>query len=299
MHRRSFLTLSGTMAASVLLARPVLAQSGATSAREYGVAPNTRENQSARFQSMLDQAAIRGEPIFLPAGTYVVSNIALPDGLVLTGVPGRTVLAHAGGEHLLIGRDAQRLHLSNLTLDGANAPGAEAGLLRLIAVTDAQVMGCTVRRARQDAISLERTGGRFSDNTTAEAARFGLFSRDSRGLDITGNRVADCADGGIIVHRSTQSRENTRITGNRIARVGAASGGTGQWGNGINVFRTDHVVIADNLIEDCAFSAIRSNSGRHLHIRGNQCLASGETAIYSEFSFENAVISDNLILGGT
>ena len=57
------------------------------------------------------------------------------------------------------------------------------------------------------------------------------------------------------------------------------------------------MLIANNTLNQCAFSAIRSNSGSDVQIVGNQCRESGETAIYSEFSFEGAVVANNLVDG--
>ena len=72
----------------------------------------------------------------------------------------------------------------------------------------------------------------------------------------------------------------------------------GQWGNGINVFRAGNVMVSNNMVSDCAFSAIRSNAGNDVQITGNTCLRSGETSIYSEFEFNGAVINNNIIDGG-
>jgi len=41
------------------------------------------------------------------------------------------------------------------------------------------------------------------------------------------------------------------------------------------------VIVSDNHISDCAFSAVRINTGKNCQIRGNVCLGSGETGIYS------------------
>lgn len=87
------------------------------------------------------------------------------------------------------------------------------------------------------------------------------------------------------------------IAGNRVQRISARNGGTGQVGNGINVFRAGSVMISGNHVSDCAFSAIRSNGGSNLQVTANTCLRSGETAIYSEFTFEGAVISNNIVDG--
>ena len=57
------------------------------------------------------------------------------------------------------------------------------------------------------------------------------------------------------------------------------------------------LIIADNSVADCAFSAIRANSCGNLQVTGNTCLRSGETAIYAEFTFEGAVITGNIVDG--
>ncbi|TGS88727.1 TIGR03808 family TAT-translocated repetitive protein, partial [bacterium M00.F.Ca.ET.177.01.1.1] len=101
----------------------------------------------------------------------------------------------------------------------------------------------------------------------------------------------------ILVHRWQAAEDGTIVSGNRVQRIGARSGGTGQNGNGINAFRAGNVIISGNVVSDCAFTAIRANSASNLQITGNSCSRSGETGIYSEFSFEGAILSNNLVDG--
>ena len=42
-------------------------------------------------------------PVFLPPGTYVVSNLSLPGRVRLSGVPGATRIVYGGDGHLLHG----------------------------------------------------------------------------------------------------------------------------------------------------------------------------------------------------
>ena len=56
-------------------------------------------------------------------------------------------------------------------------------------------------------------------------------------------------------------------------------------------------MVSGNVVSDCAFSAIRANSGSDIQISGNTCSRSGETAIYAEFAFEGAVINGNIVDG--
>lgn len=310
MHRRRFLTHFGTGLAALAVSRPASAQSrqpavtlaelrGSVSALDYDVRPGALDNQSAAFQRMLDETARRGIPVFLPAGTYVISNIKLPEGALISGVPGRTELVYGGDGHFLSGHDLRQVRLSNLVVDGVNRwTGAGVdGLIDLRGVPDVTLDDLTVRGAGRDGIHLERCGGRIADCSISGAARFGIYAVESTGLTVRGNRVDACADGGVIIHRWAEGDDGTMIVGNRITDIGAVSGGTGQWGNAINLFRADNVLVSGNRIEGAAFSAVRGNAARNLQIVDNNCRAIGETAIYSEFGFENAIVARNFIDG--
>ena len=107
--------------------------------------------------------------------------------------------------------------------------------------------------------------------------------------------MRDCGDNGILVWRSEAGEDGTLVTANRIERIAAKSGGSGQNGNGVNVFRAGSVLVSANRIADCAFSAIRSNAGSNCQMIGNSCARIGEVALYAEFAFEGVVIANNLV----
>ena len=56
-------------------------------------------------------------------------------------------------------------------------------------------------------------------------------------------------------------------------------------------------IVRGNRIRNCAFSAVRGNSASAIEITGNSCSGLGEVALYSEFSFEGAVIANNAVDG--
>ncbi len=312
MQRRRFLSHIGTAALTSIAAPTALARNGTSgiavadlrgsvSAVEFDVRPGAVDDQSVRFQRMLDRAAQSGVPVFLPAGVYVISNIKLPEGASLHGVPGRTQLVYGGNGHLISARDLSAITLGGLVLDGANGRlrnGAE-GLVDLRGVANASITDTHVRGSNQDGIYLEACGGRIADCDLRGAVRFGLYAVGSTGLTIRDNTVSACANGGIIVHRWSQGHDGTMIVRNRISDIGGTNGGTGQWGNAINLFRTDDVLVSGNRISGAAFSAIRANSARNIQITDNICRGSGETAIYAEFAFENAVVAGNVVDGGS
>jgi uncharacterized secreted repeat protein (TIGR03808 family) len=275
------------------------AMRGSIDAADLGVRPGALDDQSKAFAKMLQQAADRDAPVFLPAGTYVVSNLALPRYVRLSGVPGATCIVYGGDGHLMIAEDAAHIELTGLVIDGANRwLGDHAqGIVDFRRVEHVVIDSCQVAGSGKYGIAFESVGGRIERSTVSGASNAGIYSVGAAGLAITGNTVSDCADGGILVHRWQAGDDGTIVTGNRVERIAARSGGTGQYGNGINVFRADKVMISGNVISDCAFSAIRANSASDLQVAGNTCSRSGETALYAEFSFEGAVINGNIVDG--
>jgi len=274
---------------------------GTANANELGLRPATIDDQSRMLQSILNKAAEEDKPVFLPPGNYFVSNILLPARTRLMGVPGASRLIYSGAGHFLIGENARHIELTGLVIDGANRglhSYAEAALR--VSNTDHVVIdNCQVLGSIEKGIQIDRSRGRIERNRISGAGGdCGLYALENKGLSILNNEISDCANGGILVHRWENAPDGTIVTGNRVSRISAVNGGTGQWGNGINVFRAANVMIANNQISDCAFTAIRSNAGNDVQITGNTCLRSGETSIYSEFEFNGAIISSNIIDGG-
>ena len=272
---------------------------GSIDAAQHGVRPGAGDRKSKAFAKLLREAAARNMPVFLPPGDYVVSNVTMPDNVRITGVAGATRILYGGDGHLFAGDGLKRVELSNLVIDGANrwlADGIE-GLVHLTGVGDVTIENCEILGSAKSALNLERCGGRIEKNRISGAADYGLYAVESRDLSVTANHVHDCGNGGILIHRWQKGRDGTIVSGNRVARISATRGGTGEYGNGINVFRADDVMVSANHVSACAFSAVRSNAGSNVQIAGNTCLDSGETAIYSEFGFEGAIVNGNLIDG--
>jgi uncharacterized secreted repeat protein (TIGR03808 family) len=271
---------------------------GGLDASGFGVSPGG-ENASRAFARMLGEAARGDMPVFLPPGSYRVADLELPARVRLHGVPGATRIVFAGGRSLFLGENLERFELCGVTLDGAGLPLGEGvgGLCDLRGVAALSIDGCTVEASAGHGVALRAAGGRIERSTIRDAADAGIYSEDGAGLAVTGNRIAGCGNGGILVHRQRPGEDNTLVCANRVERIGATFGGTGQHGNGINVFQADNVVVSGNHVADCAFSAIRSNAGGNVQIAGNTCLRSGEVAIYSEFGFQGAVIGGNVVDG--
>lgn len=274
---------------------------GTANANELGLRPGAIDDQSRTLQTILDKAVQEDKPVFLPPGNYFVSNILLPNRTRLMGVPGASRLIYSGNGHFLLGENAAHIELTGLVIDGANRGlhSYSEAAVRMNNVEHLVIDNCQVMGSLEKGIQVDRSKGRIERSKISGAAGdCGIYGFENRGLSILNNEVTNCVNGGILVHRWQAGEDKTIVSGNRISNIGAENGGTGEWGNGINVFRAANVIVTNNQVTDCAFSAIRSNAGDEVQITGNTCLRSGETAIYSEFEFNGAVISSNIIDGG-
>ncbi|MDO9417217.1 TIGR03808 family TAT-translocated repetitive protein [Pararhizobium sp.] len=272
---------------------------GSLDAVEQGLRPDATDDQSKAFNRIIAKAAMGNVPVFLPPGNYVVSNITLPENAHITGVPGASRLVYTGQGHLFFGENMRSLTLSNITIDGGNRWLADyaGGLVHLRNIAQVVLENCEIAGASKHAVHLEYCGGRIDRNRISGAALAGIYAVESKELSIADNSVSDCANGGILVHRWQKAADGTMISGNRISKIASKAGGTGENGNGIGLFRADNVMITGNAVSDCALSAIRANAASNVQIANNHCLRSGETAIFSEFGFEGALVTGNLIDG--
>ena len=265
----------------------------------WGVRPGALDNQSVALQEAINRSAQDGQPLFMPAGDYLVSNIDLPSGITIVGVPGRTRIRYAGDGHLMFGTNVRDVRLEGLVLDGNNRPLADyaPALLHISTGANIAIEDCAIQGSLKDGVTFDRVAGRIERSTLSGILGAAFQSNDAQGLAIRDNVVSDCSDNGILVYRWSQGRDGTIITGNRIERIRAVSGGTGPYGNGINVFRADDVIISGNMIHDCDFSAVRCNAASNVQMVGNTCTQSGEVAMFAEFGFQGAIVANNVIDG--
>jgi uncharacterized secreted repeat protein (TIGR03808 family) len=263
----------------------------------YGVVPGGGEiDQTATLQLAADEAAEKGTPLFLPAGVYSTSRLALKAGTQIEGVPGRSILRYRDGGAILSLDSVENVRLAGLVLDGEGKSLGENGSLLLATATKyLDISDCRFVGSSENAVTLRKAAGWIRNCEIGNVRKAGLFSEDAAGLEIAHNHVHDCGDNGVQVWRSEAGEDGTIVSGNRIERIAAKSGGSGHNGNGINVFRAGSVLVNGNRIVDCAFSAIRSNSGSNCQMIGNSCARLGEVALYAEFAFEGAVIANNLV----
>ncbi|CAH1653043.1 conserved exported hypothetical protein [Hyphomicrobiales bacterium] len=265
-------------------------------AGQFGLRPGATEDQSARLQKALGEAAKRNVPLLLPPGRYRLGTVRLPDGAQIIGVPGQTRLITADGSPVLAAGNVGSIRLTGLGFDGLDIPSAQrAGLVTGENVGAFAISDCDFARAGSVGLVLDRCGGRVTANRFRGMRDSALFSLDSPGLAVEGNDVEDCGNNGIQIWRSKPGDDRSTVRGNRVGRIRADGGGDGQNGNGISLYRAGGVVIEGNQLRDCAMTFIRNNSGSGVQILGNQGRRCGEVALYSEFAFEGTIMANNLV----
>ncbi len=270
---------------------------GVFAASHPALIPGSPDDQSRQMIRALEEATTEGRPLFLPPGRYEIADVTLPATTHLIGVPGETHLAFRGGPFMLRTRGAKRLRLDGVTLDGQALPLEARALLDAEDVADVAIDDCRIMASGNSGVTLRDCAGRVTQSAFLDAADVGVDVDQSRGMKVTGNRIADCGNTGILIQRDSEATDNSIVSGNRVERIRADSGGTGQNGNGINLDKANGVIVSDNRIDDCAFSAIRCFSSDGLAITGNVATRLREMAFYVEFAFEGAVVANNLIDG--
>lgn len=301
--RRHLINASATSAAIGALAvaaeparaAPLMSTLG-RDASQYGVRPNSPDDQTRLLQRAIDEAAAAQIPLGLPPGIYRTGMLKLPSGAQLVGVRGATILKFSGGTSLVTSEGASNISLINLTLDGGGIKLANRrGLVHFLNGLNVRIHDCEIVSSGGNGIWFENVSGEVSGNIIRKIAHTGFTSFDALGLLVSQNTIQETADNGIEILRNTIGDDGTIVVNNRVEDIKAGPGGSGQHGNAINAFRAANVIVSNNRIRNCDYSAVRGNSASNIQITGNSISDVREVALYSEFSFEGAVIANNTV----
>jgi uncharacterized secreted repeat protein (TIGR03808 family) len=304
LNRRHLIGASAAGVAGALGASPEAARAAQLTsalgrdATQYGVRPGSPDDQTRALQRAIDEAARAAVPLALPPGVYRTGALNLATGTQLIGVRGATKLVFTGGGSMLLGEGAGHVTLSGITLDGGNlALPARHGLIYCLGGRDIRISDCEILNSGSNGIWIEQVAGDISGNIMSGIAGTAIVSFDAQGLIVSRNTITGTNDNGIEILRTAIGDDGTLVADNRIEDIKAGPGGSGQYGNAINAFRAGNVIVRNNRIRNCDYSAVRGNSASNIQITGNSVTDVREVALYSEFSFEGAVIANNTVDG--
>jgi len=291
-------TAAGTAASPVMAAPAAPISALGLDAGQFGLRPGSPDDQSRALQRAVDEAARVRAPLAIAPGTYRVGGVKLAAGSQLIGARGATRLVYTEGPSLLTAAGAERLTLSGLVLDGGRRPLPERrGLVQLENCAGIKIADCEIASSGGNGLVLAASGGDVSATTFTGIADVAIHSLDARGLTIARNVINGAGNNGIQIWRSQKGDDGSIVVDNRIENVDNRAGGSGQYGNAVNVFRAGNVIVRGNRIRNCAFSAVRGNAASNITIEGNSASDMREVALYSEFGFEGALIANNTVDG--
>jgi uncharacterized secreted repeat protein (TIGR03808 family) len=248
-------------------------------------------NDTQRLQQALDVAARGSGIVQLAGGTFETGTLEISTNVVLQGVPGSTVLKSSGGASIISAKSAKRVTIQGISFlaKGIKANLVTAEDVEWLTVSDCGFVGGAA------GLRVMGCGGRIEGNRLRFHQQVGIHAFGSKGLTLAGNTISDIANNGIQVWGDGKAANPTIINGNFISRIATEDGGTGQNGNGINAYKSNNVIISNNHVTDCAFSAIRNNASDMCIITGNNIARCNEVAMYCEFEFYGGVVANNII----
>lgn len=303
-NRRHLIGASAAGVAGALAISPEAARAASLTstlgrdATQYGVRPGSPDDQTKALQRAIDDATRAQTPLALPPGVYRTGLLRLQNGTQLVGIRGATRLVFSGGASMLSGEGASSIGVTNITLDGGGIPlPTRRGLVHCIGGRDIRIADCEIIGSGGNGIWVENVSGDVSGNIITNTATTAIVSFDAQGLLVSRNTIQGANDNGIEILRTAIGDDGTQVLDNRIADIRAGPGGSGQYGNAINAFRAANVIVRGNRIRNCDYSAVRGNSASNIQISGNSVSDVREVALYSEFSFESAVIANNTVDG--
>jgi uncharacterized secreted repeat protein (TIGR03808 family) len=303
-NRRHLIGASAAGVAGALVVSPDAARAAPLTSMlgrdvtQHGVRPGSPDDQTRALQRAIDEAARASVPLALPPGVYRTGMLRLQSGTQLIGVRGATRLVFSGGGSMFQGEGANSIGLSNITLDGGGIPLAtRRGLVHCLGGRDIRITDCEITGSGGNGIWFEQVSGDVSGNIITGTATTAIVSFDVQGLVVSRNTISGTNDNGIEILRTAVGDDGTLVADNRIENIKAGPGGSGQYGNAINAFRAGNVIVRGNRIRNCDYSAVRGNSASNIQISGNSVSDVREVALYSEFSFEGAVIANNIVDG--
>ena len=295
--RRRLLIAAAASAATASAARAAPLATFGVDAAQYGVRPGAAEDQSARLQRALDACAQSRAPLMLAPGVYRAGDLRLAAGVQIFGVRGATRLSFTRGAVLIAAQGADSVTLSGLAFEGNGvALPQNRGLVDLTSTRGLRLTDCTVSNAGGNGVAVTNSDGAIiTGNTIVTSADNALYGVDNTGAVINNNIIRTAGNGGVRVWQSAKRHDGSVVAANTIEDIAARAGGTGQNGNAVNVFRAANVIVRDNTIRRCAFSAVRGNQASNMQVLGNNCAVMKEAAMYAEFGYEGAVFANNVI----
>ncbi len=212
--------LLGSLTGAATIATPALAaplSRYGLDAAQFGVRAGTPDDQTAKLQRAINDAAQSRVPLLLAPGVYRAGDLKLPADAQLAGIRGATRLTLTQGPSLIAAEHADTVSLTGLVLDGGGKPLPEGrGLVHLVGARSLRITDCEILRAGGNGVTLESCDGEVTHSTITGAADGALYCIDSREIIIAANTITQSGNYGIQVWQSDKRYDGSLIADNRV-----------------------------------------------------------------------------------
>lgn len=274
------------------------------------------------LQSAVNAAVTQKKPLFIAAGTYdLPASLTITGSVTIYGAPNGTILKPPTGATqasvINIGSSPAGNRISDVTLEGLTLQGLDLpisghtwstpmGLITARKVDRLRISQCFIGQSQGAGIQLYETAGLIEANEFW-SCRTGIGSYLGLGLLIERNYIRDSKDNGIEFNRSAPPTylnptfEGAVIRANKIYTVDNATGGSGQFGNGIICTQANGMTVTENIVSGTKYSGIRLNACATSIVSNNQIYAARETALFVEslgpdvIGYKGVTITGNII----
>ncbi len=304
MDRRNFLSLAKTTGAiSIGLtvgmhANIVNAETKSKhvfNAADYGLEPNISSDQTNILQQAIDAATAKQQSLFIPAGFYNIKAVTLPTNCHIFGVNGQTKLIQKDDSPIILCENVANIQINTLIFEGNFASSPNSKIIDFSSVDGFMIEQCKVYNSQGNGFMIYKSTGQIIANEFSSLGHVAIFATDCKNLKIIRNTIQNIDNNGILIWQGNKADDGSIISHNHISKIDSKAGGTGQNGNGINIFKANKVIVSENQFDDCFFSAVRINNGDNCQIINNNCSNIGEVALYAEFAFNGVIINNNMV----
>ena len=256
--------------------------------------PGTGWTTVANVQTLINNARAANLPLHLKPGTYTTNKVDVltsnggGNPLILIGASGTVIVQLASVQpYLLSVSGVYGTNIENIIFDGGNITLNDTGsqfpaVVRFSGDITYQVRNCVFRNSPFSGISATAGAHGIVTHSQFFSLRYGFTTLDC-GCTFEKNRVVTCTYGGIYVWTTSAYAIQARIADNFIQNIqNVPPLGSGEYGNGISIYRAGGVSIVNNTIYQCALSAIRINGGSNCQVLGNRSWSSGDAGIFLE-----------------
>ncbi|MGL1922091.1 MAG: TIGR03808 family TAT-translocated repetitive protein [Hyphomicrobiales bacterium] len=301
MDRRKFLTFASTASMGLSAAlipqtsQAATASNHSLNAADLGLIANSSTDQSSAFQAAVYAASAKQLPLFVPAGSYIIADINLPKNTHIIGVNAQTTFIQTHDLPIFYINQADHINIEYINFEGNLIANEQSQIISINNSKNFTIQHCRLFNGNGNGIEMQACNGQISNSQFHNIAQAAIFSRDGKNLKIIGNEIFDIGNNAILIWQQNKAEDGTIISQNHIHGINSFAGGSGQNGNGVNIFRANNVIVTDNRFDDCFYSAVRVNAGDNCQIINNNCTDIGEVALYAEFGFNGVIINNNLV----